>query len=655
MPRSDPAPHPVLEHPPPTQSVFFRLGQTVARRRWVVVAVWAVLFAGSLALAPRFEANLTGPPLGVSGSESMRAQAIIDQRFDHPIAEQDLVVFESERLTAADSAYREVVEESLQAVRHLSGVIEVVGPFDPLAEDQISLDGHVAVAVVGLSGSNETRLALAPRLTGAAASAATADVRVYVTGQSPLIAELVDQERQDLVRAELLGLPGAALVMLIASGTFVAAGLPPLLALAGGVVTFGVLGAATGFGNFNIFVPNLATMIGLGVGIDYSLFVVTRCREELARGADPGAAAATAVATAGKTIFVSGAAVLLSLAGLLLVDAEIFRELAFGAMTAVAVMMAGALTLLPAVLALLGHRVDRLRLPGRRPAAARVDSSGDLWARWARTIMRHPGRWAVAAVLVLAVLASPIRRLELALDTSTDALGQRPAGTGREILERDFNEGRISPVQVVLVSRDGPLDDRDLDAVARLSAALAQDWSRRRRRLGDDDPRLRLRQSRRDDARLRRQRSPGRRRPRRPGQLRPRPRRRGHQRRAPLVPRLARPATAGAASPGGDRAARHRRRERRRRRRRSERPDRRHHRRVPAQAAARRRPGHRPDLHPAGPRLPQPGAAPEGDRDERALDRRRLRPARRRLPGGRRRAPLRLSKRPAPPRSTCRC
>ena len=149
---------------------------------------------------------------------------------------------------------------------------------------------------------------------------------------------------------------------------------------------------------------------------------------------------------------------LLSLAGLLLVDAEIFRELAFGAMTAVAVMMAGALTLLPAVLALLGHRVDRLRLPGR-PAATRVDSSGDLWGRWARTIMRHPGRWAVAAVLVLAVLASPIRRLELALDTSTDALGQRPAGLGREILERDFNEGRISPVQVVLVSRDGPLDE----------------------------------------------------------------------------------------------------------------------------------------------------------------------------------------------------
>ncbi|MBA3414243.1 MAG: MMPL family transporter, partial [Chloroflexia bacterium] len=234
--------------------------------------------------------------------------------------------------------------------------------------------------------------------------------------------------------------------------------------------------AATSFAEFNLFVPNIATMIGVGVGIDYALFVVTRYREELARTADPPAAVAAAVATAGRTVFFSGATVLLSLAGLLVVNARIFRELAAGAMTAVAVMVLGALTLVPPVLAWIGPGIERFRVPGWRGLATTAGDHG-FWARWARTIMARPWLWTAAALVVLLALASPVTRLQLSLDTGTGGIEQQSAAAGREILEREFNEGRISPLQIVYVSRDGPLDDGDLDAVARLSELLTNDWA----------------------------------------------------------------------------------------------------------------------------------------------------------------------------------
>ena len=442
----------------------------------VVVAVWIAILGGSALLVPRFEAALTGPPLDVGGSDSDRAQEILATRFAQPFAEQDLIVFESERLVASDVAFQTVIGNALDRVQELPGVVSVISPYDPRAEGLVSEDGQVATAVIGLSGSTAARQALVPRLTAAAEMAATEDVRVYVTGRSPLIVELVEQEQEDLTRAERLGLPLALLILLFSSGAVVAAGLPILLALAGVTVTFGILGAAASFTEFNLFVPNIATMIGLGVGIDYALFIVNRFREELGREVEPRQAVTTTVATAGRTVFVSGFTVLLSLAGLLLVEARIFRELALGAMTAVAVMVAGALTLVPAVLAWLGPRINALHVPGRSQQS--VSFGGNrFWSRWARMIMRRPGLWATMSVAVLLLLATPVTRLDLALDTATSGISQQSAGMGREILEQEFNEGRISPLQIVYTSRDGPLDDADLDAIARLSELLANDWA----------------------------------------------------------------------------------------------------------------------------------------------------------------------------------
>ncbi|MDQ4099480.1 MAG: MMPL family transporter, partial [Chloroflexota bacterium] len=393
-----------------------------------------------------------------------------------PIAERDFIVFRSDVLTVEDPAYRRVVDAAIRAVTDLPYVVEVVSPLDPRHEDQVSSSGHISTAIVGLTGSGRERQRLAPTLTKVAQEAATSEVAVYVTGRSPLIADLVEQEHADLNRAERLGLPAALLVLVLASGTLVAAGLPILLAMTGSIVTFGALGAATWFTSFNVFVPNIATMLGLGVGIDYALLVVTRYREELAqRSVTPTEAVARAVATAGRTVFFSGVVVICSLAALFLVDAPIFRELAVGAITGVGVMVIGALTVVPAALAVLGHRIERLGLPILHRGFRRSDPDRGFWAGWARGIMRHPVLWTAAASLALLALAAPVTQLELGLSTSTSGLKSHSSGQGREVLRQDFNEGMVSPIQLVVVSRDGPLDDADLDAVARLTAALSED------------------------------------------------------------------------------------------------------------------------------------------------------------------------------------
>jgi len=456
---------------------FAGLGWAMVRHRWPVVAGWAVLAVVCALLVPRFEDQLTGPPLTVRGSESTRAADLIGEEFAQPFAEQVLVVFESDELTIADPAYQRVVDGAVAAVARVPGVAGVIGPLDPRARDQVSGEGRVAAAVVGLGGDDGERVRLAPALTAAAESAATAQVRAYVTGRSPLIADMVRQQEHDLTRAELRAVPVAMLVLLVASGTVVAAGLPLGLALLGMVVAFGLLGALTPLVSFNLFVPNLATMLGLGVGIDYTLFLVARYREELAAGREPPAAVAAAVATSGKTVFFSGTTVLLSLASLLLVEADVARELAAGAMAAVAVMVAGALTLVPAVLALLGRRVERLALPWAWAGdALGISRRGrGFWEGWSATVMRRPGRWALLATGVLLALAWPVTRIELGLSTDTNELSDRSAVVGRAVLAREFNEGRVSPAQVVVRSPDGPFDDADLEAVARLTEAIRRD------------------------------------------------------------------------------------------------------------------------------------------------------------------------------------
>ncbi|MGH3842416.1 MAG: MMPL family transporter [Pseudonocardiaceae bacterium] len=256
-----------------------------------------------------------------------------------------------------------------------------------------------------------------------------------------------------------------------------AALLPLALAGAGLLTTFGVITVLTGWIAINQFVIAFVTMIGLGVGIDYAMFVVSRFREEVRRRGGPQAdrvavadAVGAAMATSGRTIAAAGAIVVVSLWSLFVVQAPLFRALAAGAAMVVAVTLTAAWTLLPAALAALGPRVERGSLPRRwQPADARSDADAVRggWSRWATVVMRRPGFAAGPAIVALAAATAPGFGMSFGLDLGVRALYGRPTGHAQQVLVEQFSPGAVAPIRVVV-----PDGARDPAAVAELTRRL---------------------------------------------------------------------------------------------------------------------------------------------------------------------------------------
>jgi RND superfamily putative drug exporter len=433
---------------------------------------WLVAALAGLLVTPGFVSGLGGFNVGVSGSESQQAETLVQRHFANSFSEQDLIVFQSTATTAQDPAYQAVITQALRNVASVPGVVGVISPLDPQVTDQISADGHAALALVGVRGSTSALQSLAPVLTSAAQRASTADVRVLVTGESEIWADMNVVETQDVDAAERIGLPLALLVLLLAFGSLVAASVPLLLAMVGVAVAFGGMWALGHVTSFGLLIETIMPMIGLGVGIDYAMFITTRYREELARGLPPVEAVAVTMGTTGKAIFFSGLTVVLALSALLLVQFGFAYDMAIGAMVAVGATVLVALTLLPAVLGALGPRVNRLALPFLRRGLAQPNPDAGVWARWSRVVMRRAALWAPLAILLLLVVASPLTNLTLGLDMGTSDLSSRPSGQAVAVLQREFSPGALSPIQIVVRDPRGALTDADLNAIAQLTSAL---------------------------------------------------------------------------------------------------------------------------------------------------------------------------------------
>ncbi|MEZ4520230.1 MAG: MMPL family transporter [Thermomicrobiales bacterium] len=458
-----------------TGSAFYRFGLFLARWRWPVVIAWIVLIVIAGYFASQFHNRLTSPTFTTTGSESERVTQLLEDQFAQSFTEQDLIVFESDSLTASDPAFQQVVQTASAAVAEQEGVVVVISPFEEGAQRQISDDGHAAYALVGLQGSVDQRLERVDGYAEAAMAAQTDDVRVMFTGRSPVSNALITVAQNDLEQSETIGLPVALLILLIAFGTLIAAGMPLAAALAGIALTFGTLTIASEFTSFNLLIENVISMIGLAVGIDYTLFIITRFREELNHGRDVPAAVGIATATAGKTVLFSGMTVLISVSGLLIVRAPTFQQIAIGMMAVVPVMVAIALTLLPAMLAILGHWVNRVSIPYLRGAVENPDPETGVWAKWAHLIMGRPVIWAAGTAILLIVLAAPVLGLSLGVSLDAGAAKGMPAGDGFNVLNERFSPGELSPIQVLYQSQDGQLSDGDLDRIADLTARLQND------------------------------------------------------------------------------------------------------------------------------------------------------------------------------------
>jgi RND superfamily putative drug exporter len=405
----------------------------MARRRRAVVAGWLLLLVLAAPLASRQTSRLSGGGWEVPGSGSVRVMAALRGFPGHEGERFAVFVTAPSASRAADAVTR--ARAVLVRDRELR-----VGTTLVLAGGRSAL---LPVGYIGRPGSVYAALTrLRVRIVSDRDGAST-----RVVGEDALWSDFQGVSKRQLARAEEIGLPFVAAVLLLAFGTLVAA----LAPLAIGVVAVTIAGAAifllAGPFELSVYVTNVASMIGIGVAVDYSLFVVSTYRASLRAGAAPEAALCDAMSSAGTAVVFSGVTVLCSLASLFLVDINAIRSLALGAIAVVTVAVLCTVTLLPALLALAGGRLERLRVPLRRRGAA----GG--WRRWSARVMRRPLLAFLLGVGAVLVLAAPL----LALHTRAGAFDQLPRGSevraATEPLARVAGAGAAGPVEAVVPGR----------------------------------------------------------------------------------------------------------------------------------------------------------------------------------------------------------
>ncbi|HUZ84090.1 MAG TPA: MMPL family transporter, partial [Gaiellales bacterium] len=287
---------------------------------------------------------------------------------------------------------------------------------------------------------------------------------VYVTGPPAVYADIQTATSSDLRRAETVGVPAALLVLVAAFGTLVAASIPLVVGGVAVLCTLGLLYLVALHAPLSIFVLNIATMLGLGVGVDYALLAVSRFREELRAGRDVGEAVARTVATAGRAIAFSGVAVLIGLSGLWVFGLRVLSSMAAGGSLVVAVSALAAITLLPALLGMVGPRVERGAVLPRR--WRRGEHGGAGWARLAHAVMAHPWRFIVGSLALVAVLAAPARHVTLNVPRADVLPASYASRRGQQLLDANFSMARLTPIVLAV----GP--GTDLAALERRVAAV---------------------------------------------------------------------------------------------------------------------------------------------------------------------------------------
>jgi RND superfamily putative drug exporter len=411
------------------------MGAFAADHARTVMAVWAVVFIVLAAFAPRVETSLSGAGWQAYGSDSVRARETIQQHFPG-LASSALTVVVGTKVPG--TSVPEPVVRSVERV--LRGDPRVAGVTTARA-------GRTTVVVTGGAGADPTAMvAAADDLKPALAALATRGLEVSLTGSSGMWSDFNEANRSAMMKSELLSWPVTMAIIVLAFGSLVAAGLPLLLTILGLVASAGVFALLTHGFDISIWAMNFALMFSLALGIDYALFVVHRFRGALFGSRLPvREAVAATMDTAGKAVLFSGLTVLVSLSAVLLVPSPAFRSTALGIIVSVVFVLAATLTLLPAVLAKLGPRVDALRLPWVRPG----ETGSPRAARWGERLWRRAYLLGAAAAVVLVVLAAPV----LGLRTEMPSIAVIPSGDGSragyEQLQQAFGPGAPAALAIV--------------------------------------------------------------------------------------------------------------------------------------------------------------------------------------------------------------
>jgi putative drug exporter of the RND superfamily len=437
-----------------------RLARFCYRRRWRVLGAWVVLLVGLFALNSTVGGKFLDE-FKLPGSESQEAVDLLeDHGFDTRAGATGQVVFKADDVT--DPTVRRDMEALFDQVGEVTAPSEVVSPYSPEGAHQINPDRTIAYAEINLADRDSDVLYDAG--TDARAVVANADVpgtQVELGGDIAF--------EQPAFSSEAIGFIAALIILLIAFGSLLAAGLPLITAIFGIVTGIALVGLVVNFIGMPSFSNQAVAMIGIGVGIDYALFIVTRYREGLSDEMTPECAIMRALDTAGRAVLFAGCTVIIAILGLFTIGLDMIRGLAVGISIGVLMTLLAALTLLPAIIGFVGRNIDKFGLPHRRHAERAGRQS--VWYRWSRVIQRRPWPALLASAAVLILLTIPLFGLRLGFGDAGNQPTDQTVRRAYDLMSEGFGPGANGPL---LLAAETPGGASDMEALTALSAQLNQ-------------------------------------------------------------------------------------------------------------------------------------------------------------------------------------
>jgi putative drug exporter of the RND superfamily len=437
-----------------------RLARTCYRRRWSVLGAWIVLLAGLFALNSSFGGEFLDD-FDLPGSESQQAYDMLaDNGFESRTGFTGQVVFTADDVR--DSQVQQAMERLLEEVEVIVAPAEVISPYEPEGARFVNEDGTVAYAEVNLDDrDSDEYLAISEEVRALVEQTDVPGTTVELGGDA-FLAEIE-------FSSEMLGFIAAMIILLVAFGSLLAAGLPLLTAVFGIVTGIALVGLTVNVIGMPSFSNQAVAMIGIGVGIDYALFIVTRYRESLHAGMGPEDATVRSIDTAGRAVLFAGTTVIIAVMGMFVVGLDMIRGLAVGISIGVLMTMLASLTLLPAVLGFVGTNIDRLGLPHRRREEGADHRS--VWYRWSRVIQHRPWPALLLAAALLLVLAVPVLGIRLGFGDQGNLPTSDTNRRAYDLIADGFGPGANGPLLLVAEAQEGEVD---LDMLSGLSAAAAE-------------------------------------------------------------------------------------------------------------------------------------------------------------------------------------
>ncbi|MCH8184535.1 MAG: MMPL family transporter [Chloroflexi bacterium] len=455
------------------------LARSSARRPWLVVVLWMVTLAVSVALISTFLSDaLTTQFVFTNDPESQRGFDLIEKLRGLPNSTNEVVIVRSEAMTVDDPAFRLAVEGVVSDLQALGPDVirqgTLVSFYQTGSPFLVSADRRATLVPFTMAGDFDDATDNIGQVVGVVTRAdVEGDLEVLVTGQATAGKDFQDVGQEDIETGEMFGVPIALIILVLVFGALAAAVLPIILAFTS---IFVALGAASLVGQafgLSFFVTNIIFMIGLAVGIDYSLFIVARYREERARGRNTVDAVGRTGATASRTVLFSGITVVIALVGMLIVPFNVFIGLGIGAILVVVASVASAMTLLPAILSLLGDRIEMLAVPWVGGASPDPERSGGFWDWVSHAVMRRPLLSLLLAGGLLIAAAVPALDLRTGFAGVSTLPDDVQSKKGFVVLDREFPAGNVTPAQILI---QGDIDSEPVQrAIDGLTKAMATD------------------------------------------------------------------------------------------------------------------------------------------------------------------------------------